>query len=224
MCIALGGISVKRNISKKNLLGTLSVLLVLVVILTGTYNYVNNLNKNKIPTQTISSTLTSRVTTQYQNVSVISNLQPLMPESYSIQVNQPLEVNIPNFKPGDYALVYDGEGYILNVSSSSFNVSFNYPGQYFLYYILYNNNKFLGSSSKNLIQIIVFPFLNFNQSNLLTIPVISLSSGSILTSGKQFNISLGFLQPPSGINITIKEYILSLGNGTNIIIPSKNST
>jgi len=231
LCIALGGISVKRNVSKKSLLGTLSVLVVLVIILTGTYIYVNSLNKNKIPTQTISSaestssTLTSSViTTQYQNVSVVSNLQPLMPESYSIQVNQPLEVNIPDFKPGDYALVYDGEGNVLNVSSSSFNVSFNYPGQYFLYYNLYSNSKLLGSSSNNLIQIIVFPSLNFNQSNLLTVPVISLSSGSILTTGEQFNISLGFLQPPSGTNITIKEYILSLGNGTNIIIPSKNYT
>ncbi|MFP3228449.1 MAG: ABC transporter substrate-binding protein [Caldisphaera sp.] len=147
-----------------------------------------------------------------------------MPESYSIQVDQPLEINIPGFIQGDYYLVYDGEGNVINVSSSSFNVSYDYPGQYLLYYKLFNKNGLIGSSSENLIQIIVFPYLSFNQSNLLTIPVISLSNGSILTTGEKFNISIGFLQPPSGTNITIEKYILSLGNGSNIILFAKNST
>jgi len=147
-----------------------------------------------------------------------------MPESYSIQVDQPLEINIPGFIQGDYYLVYDGEGNVINVSSSSFNVSYDYPGQYLLYYKLFNKNGLIGSSSENLIQIIVFPYLSFNQSNLLTIPVISLSNGSILTAGEKFNISIGFLQPPSGTNITIEKYILSLGNGSNIILFAKNST
>ncbi|AFZ70375.1 extracellular solute-binding protein, family 5 [Caldisphaera lagunensis DSM 15908] len=214
------GIYNKNGISLKVLVGIVLV----VVIVVGLYAYYNyKISEGKAPKQIISN-ITTETTSQIKNATILNNLQPLLPQSYSIQVNEPLQVNIPIFSQGDIASVYEGNGKIIKINNNTFNVSYEYPGQYLLYYNLYNNNSLIGSSSENLIQIIVFPYFNFSQSSLLTIPVMSLNKGSIISLGEQFNISIGFLQPPSGQNMTIYEYVLSLGNGTTLTIPALNST
>ncbi|MGC8566815.1 MAG: ABC transporter substrate-binding protein [Caldisphaera sp.] len=214
-----------RNLSKS----VLAVIVVVIVVIAGASLVYYNSKKPQTSTSTTTSTQSISTTTSTStftttSTTTLQSLQPLIPESYSALAGQPLEVSIPNFKPGYYALVYDGSGKIINVTNQYFNLTFNYPGSYLVYYNIYSQGNLIGSSSNNLIEIVVTPYISFNESNYITVPVIAINKGPVIAINQPFNLSLGFLQPPSGNNITIKEYIISFGNGTKITLPARNST
>jgi ABC-type transport system substrate-binding protein len=138
-------------------------------------------------------------------------------------------ITLTTFTPsrGSYVLIYAGNGSVINTTQNFASLLYRYPGHYLVYYQVYRNGQLVGSSQGNLIEVLVAPPA-FNESfaQLITVPVITLVSPStpVVQVGQPVNLSAGFLQPPTGINMTIEEYVWNLGNGTTITVPSVNGT
>jgi ABC-type dipeptide transport system, periplasmic component len=124
-------------------------------------------------------------------------------------------------------LVYAGNGSIINTTQGFASLVYRYPGHYLVYYQVYRSGQLVGSSQGNLIEVLVAPPA-FNESfaQLITVPVITLVNLSepIVSVGQTVHLMAGFLQPPTGTNMTVEEYIWDLGNGTTLTIPSVNGT
>ncbi|ESQ24272.1 MAG: Bacterial extracellular solute-binding protein, family 5 Middle [uncultured Acidilobus sp. JCHS] len=129
--------------------------------------------------------------------------------------------------PGSYVLIYAGNGSIINTTQNFASLLYRYPGHYLVYYQVFRNGQLVGSSQGNLIEVLVAPpAFNSSFAQLITVPVITLVNLTepIVSVGQAVHLMAGFLQPPSGTNMTIKEYVWDLGNGTTLAIPSRNGT
>ncbi|MGC9071804.1 MAG: ABC transporter substrate-binding protein, partial [Acidilobus sp.] len=156
-------------------------------------------------------------------------MSPPAVSSYTTTAGTPIMVTITSFTPssGSYALVYAGNGTVINTTTNYVSVLYRYPGHYLLYYEIFKGGQLVGSSSGNLLEILATPpAFNSSFAPLITVPVITLVNQSqpIVGVGQEVHLMAGFLQPPTGTNMTIEEYIWSLGNGTTIAIPSRNGT
>jgi hypothetical protein len=124
-------------------------------------------------------------------------------------------------------LIYAGNGSVINTTQNYANLLYRYPGHYLVYYQVYSNGRLTGSSQGNLIEVLVAPpAFNESYAQLITVPVITLVNLTepIVSVGQTVHLMAGFLQPPTGTNMTIEEYIWNLGNGTTLTIPSRNGT
>ncbi|ESQ25302.1 MAG: Bacterial extracellular solute-binding protein, family 5 Middle [uncultured Acidilobus sp. OSP8] len=154
------------------------------------------------------------------------SMSPPAPSTYTAIAGQPLELSVGSFtaSPGSYVLFYVGNGSVVNSTSGYATVVYRYPGRYLVYYAIYYKGRLVGSSQGNLIQITVAPpQLNESFAQLITVPVVAPST-FVANVDQPVSLSAGFLQPPSGANMTIEEYVWDLGNGTTLTIPSVNGT
>nr|WP_245529256.1 ABC transporter substrate-binding protein [Caldisphaera lagunensis] len=148
-----------------------------------------------------------------------------------VVAGQNLTVYLPNFKnnENEYALIFVGNGSIVNATNNYAILNYVYPGNYLIYYELYQNGFLIGESENNLMKIVVTPNIPLNLSQYLTVPTITFNSTENPTA-PLFNVSQkiyligSFLQPPSGQNMTIYEYVWNFGNGTIKTILANQTT
>ncbi|MFP3286948.1 MAG: ABC transporter substrate-binding protein [Acidilobus sp.] len=214
----------RRSSLSRAALAAIVIVIVVVAIGGGVgYYYVSTRpHVTTTTTTTTTSTTTSTVTPSY-------SLSPPAVSSYTTTAGTPITVTLTTFtpSPGSYALVYAGNGSIINTTQGFASLVYRYPGHYLVYYQVYRSGQLVGSSQGNLIEVLVAPPA-FNESfaQLITVPVITLVNLSepIVSVGQTVHLMAGFLQPPAGTNMTVEEYIWNLGNGTTLTIPSVNGT
>jgi len=180
-------------------------------------------------TTTFTTTSTTTTTTTTTTVTPSYSLSPPAVSSYTTTAGTPISITLTTFtpSPGSYVLVYAGNGSIINTTANYANLLYRYPGHYLVYYQVYKNGQLSGSSQGNLIEVLVAPpAFNESYAQLITVPVITLVNLTepIVSAGQTVHLMAGFLQPPTGTNMTIKEYVWDLGNGTTLAIPSRNGT
>nr|WP_157463188.1 ABC transporter substrate-binding protein [Caldisphaera lagunensis] len=213
------GYSWNRKSISRSLIVLLIILVVVVIgILFSFYYY-----------RSISSKSTSSTSTQTQ--STLNSLKPASPASLTVIADNPISVFLPGYtsSKGSYALIYVGNGSVLNSTSNYVNVLYKYPGMYMLYYEVYQNGLIYGSSSSNLITLVVTPNIPLNLSQYLTVPTITFNitrnpTAPIFSTGQTVYLSGGFLQPPSGQNMTIYEYVWNFGNGQTMTVMANQTT
>ncbi|MGC9182776.1 ABC transporter substrate-binding protein [Caldisphaera sp.] len=203
---------VKKSVSKGLMVG----IIIIIIIIVGIAAYYS-LRK---PSQITSSTSVTPVS------QINYNLSPAIPSSLSISANQIISVQLSGFSPssGEYALLYTGNGSVINLTNSNYaNVVYNYPGTYFLYYVIYKKGQIVSSSSNNLMELVVTPNIPSYLAPYVTVPVIiPLNSSSIISVNQQLKLYAGFLQPPYGTNMTIYKYVWNFDNGTTVSISARN--
>ena len=171
------------------------------------------------------------ISTQTNTKIKVIALKPASPTSLTSVAGQNLSVYIPNYNINakGFAILYAGNGYAINTSYNYVNLYYKYPGDYLIYYNVYQDGKLIGSSSQNLMRIIITPNISYNMSQYLTVPTITFNSTENPTA-PLFNVSQkiyligSFLQPPSGQNMTIYEYIWNFGNGTTETIMANQTS
>ncbi|MGC9048531.1 MAG: ABC transporter substrate-binding protein, partial [Caldisphaera sp.] len=175
-------------------------------------------------------TTTSTSTTTSTTVS-FSTLSPVATSTYTTIASTPINFVLSSFTPssGRYALFYPGNGQVINTTSQYVSVTYNYPGHYLVYYNVYQSGSLTGSSLSNLIEITVAPNVPTSLEGLVTVPTITFNitknpTAPVFTTGEEVYLSGGFLQPPSGQNMTIYEYIWNFGNGKTQTVMANQST
>ncbi|MGC9112281.1 MAG: ABC transporter substrate-binding protein [Acidilobus sp.] len=139
---------------------------------------------------------------------------------------QQLSLYVP--VPAGYsAEVFLGNGSRVTISGDYLTVSYRWPGRYLIYYAVLKGDKVVASTSQELIEVLVTPNVSGRLSQEVSVPVIAVSGVNgtpVFDVGQRFSIFIGYLQPPSGQNMTIYRYFLSLGNGTTIEVSPRNYT
>jgi len=143
----------------------------------------------------------------------------LAPTTPIIQQGLPITFTVYDVVPNSQVVLYLGNGQTLNetaaTSAVSFTYTYNQPGQYLVYAVEYLNGKPVQNTSTSLLTIQVNAVLNETESQLLSIPVIAFDTAKnpnapIFTAGSPVYFYGGFLQPPSGQNMTIEKYMWEL--------------
>jgi len=157
----------------------------------------------------------------------------LAPTTPIIQQGLPITFTVYDVVPNSQVVLYLGNGQTLNetaaTSAVSFTYTYNQPGQYLVYAVEYLNGKPVQNTSTSLLTIQVNAVLNETESQLLSIPVIAFDTAKnpnapIFTAGSPVYFYGGFLQPPSGQNMTIEKYMWNFGNGQTMTVPANSST
>ncbi|MGC9183318.1 MAG: ABC transporter substrate-binding protein, partial [Caldisphaera sp.] len=176
MLIEVGNKWNRRSISKGLII---SVFVIVVVIIVGAYIGITYINKNKTTMQSSS--------TSSQSLSI---LKPASPASLTAVANSPLSVFLPEYTPsnGVYALVYTGNGSIINTTTNYVNLKYKYPGVYLIYYVVYQKGILYGSSYQSLMRIVITPNISLSLSQYLTVPTITFNSTENPTA-PLFNVS-----------------------------------
>jgi ABC-type transport system substrate-binding protein len=228
------GLYTRRNISR-TVLAAVIVIIAVVAIAGGAAYYVNRQHMTA-PTTTSSSTAKTTLTTTATSSTTTTmttttsySLSPPAVSSYTTTAGTPIMITLTTFtpSPGSYVLVYAGNGSIINTTQGFATLVYRYPGHYLVYYQVYSSGRLTGSSQGNLIEVLVAPpAFNSSFAQLITVPVITLVNLTepIVSVGQTVHLMAGFLQPPTGTNMTVEEYVWDLGNGTTLTIPSVNGT
>ncbi|MGC9071082.1 MAG: ABC transporter substrate-binding protein [Acidilobus sp.] len=225
----------------KVLLSVIVIIIVLVAL--GSLIIANHHSMTSLTTEKTSSTKSSSLTTlssltatttspNISSTSAITTSYSMAPpalSTYTSIAGQPVVITVTSYgqPPGSYVLFFLGNGTALNSTTGSVEVSFEHPGRYLIYYEVFEDGALKGSSQTNLVQLLVTPpALNETLGAFISIPVIAPinTSEPIISVGQKLELSAGFLQPPTGTNMTVKEYIWNLGNGTVLKVPSINAT
>ncbi|AFZ70125.1 PKD domain protein,extracellular solute-binding protein, family 5 [Caldisphaera lagunensis DSM 15908] len=218
-----------RSLSKGALYGIIIVIIV-VIIVGGVAAYYAT--KKPITTTTTTSTTTTTTTSITSTTpTTFSTLSPVATSTYASVAGTPINFVLSSFTPSSnrYALFYAGNGKIINTTSQYVNITYNYPGHYLVYYNVYQSGSLIGSSLSNLIEITVAPNVPSSLSDLVTVPTITFNitrnpTAPIFSTGETVYLSGGFLQPPSGQNMTIYEYVWNFGNGQTMTVMANQTT
>ncbi|MFP3257591.1 MAG: ABC transporter substrate-binding protein, partial [Candidatus Nanopusillus acidilobi] len=209
-----------RSISKGIIVGV--IILVIIIAAVGIY-YATK--KPSVPITTTTSTTTTTTT------SSVSSLSPVAVSTYATVAGTPINFVLSSFTPSSnkYALFYAGNGNVINTTSQYVSVTYNYPGHYLVYYNVYQNGLLTGSSLSNLIEITVAPSISESLAPLVTVPTITFNisknpTAPVFTTGETVYLLGGFLQPPSGQNMTIYEYLWNFGNGQTQTVMANQTT
>ncbi|MFP3295925.1 MAG: ABC transporter substrate-binding protein, partial [Caldisphaera sp.] len=224
-----------RSISKGIIVGVIIVVIIIAAV--GIY-YATK--KPSVPTTTTTSTTTTTTpplttttstTTTTTTTTTVSSLSPVAVSTYATVAGTPVNFVLSSFTPSSnkYALFYAGNGSVINTTSQYVSVTYNYPGHYLVYYNVYQNGLLTGSSLSNLIEITVAPSISESLAPLVTVPTITFNisknpTAPVFTTGETVYLLGGFLQPPSGQNMTIYEYLWNFGNGQTQTVMANQTT
>ena len=215
-----------KSVSK----GIIAIIIVVIVIIgIGAY-FVSQKKKTVITSTTSTSTSTSSTLTSSTTSSVkqLQQLSPPTPSSLVILSNSSVSINIP-VKSGQYALVILGNGSIINTTNSYVNANYKFPGHYLISYELYSSKGLIGTSYGSLLELVVAPNIPSNLLGKVTVPTITFNisknpTAPVFTAGETVYLLGGFLQPPSGQNMTIYEYLWNFGNGQTQTVMANQTT
>jgi ABC-type transport system substrate-binding protein len=123
--------------------------------------------------------------------------------------------------------VYFGDGHAANTTSA---VTYTYPtpGRYLVAVQEFVNGQPLSSTFNALQTIQVTPTVSESIGPLISIPVVSFDvnrnpSAPVVRVGEDVYLSGGFLEPPSGANMIVSQYVWDFGNGATKTLAA-NST
>ncbi|MEB3691495.1 MAG: ABC transporter substrate-binding protein [Caldisphaeraceae archaeon] len=174
---------------------------------------------------------TTTTTTKTTTKVVFSTLEPVVTTTYSAVAGTTIHFFLASFKPssGSYAILYLGNGKTIKTTTQHVSYTYNYPGHYLVYYNIYKNGALTGSSMSNLIEITIAPKVPASIAPYVTVPTIVFNvtknpTAPIFTVGEAAYFSGGFLQPPSGTNMTIYEYVWNFGNGKTLKVMANKTT
>ncbi|MGC9113176.1 MAG: hypothetical protein ACP5H1_07145, partial [Acidilobus sp.] len=104
------------------------------------------------------------VTTNTEELQAYSMSPPAL-SSYTAIAGQPIYITVTSYSPspGQYVIIYTGNGSAVNSTTGSVQVTYAYPGHYLVYYTIYKDGQLVGSSQGNLLEVLVAP-PQFNES------------------------------------------------------------
>ena len=150
------------------------------------------------------------------------------PSSFTATAGSPISFTIYNAHKGAVFKVYFGDGNSVITSSPNITYTYKYGGHYLVFVEEYVNGKLVSSNAMSLLPITVQPVVPSNLTGLVTIPVISFNLSRnpfapVVTAGETLYLYAGYLQPPSGQNMTIYEYVWNFGNGKTLTVMANAS-
>ncbi|QKQ99768.1 PKD domain-containing protein [Metallosphaera tengchongensis] len=171
--------------------------------------------------------------TSSQHKAITAQAISVAPTSFATEQGSPVTFTVYGVTPNSQVVLYLGNGQTLNQTATSsaveFSYSYNLPGTFLVYAVEYINGKPVQNTSTSLLEIQVTGNLNSTQAQLLSIPVISFDTAKNPTAPVvQANVPVyfygGYLQPPSGQNMTIEKYVWNFGNGNTFTVQANSST
>ncbi|AHC51360.1 ABC transporter substrate-binding protein [Sulfolobus acidocaldarius SUSAZ] len=170
--------------------------------------------------------MTSRSSSSIQAVA-------LAPTSFVILQGTPENFTVYNTQPNAIITVNFGDGVIKNFTatgtSTSFSYTYQYPGHYLVLINEYVNNKLVSTTNSSLLPITVEANIPSNEAGIASVPLITFNTtknptAPFFKAGETAYFYAGFLQPPTGQNMTIQSYTWSFGNGQTLTIKANSST
>jgi len=150
------------------------------------------------------------------------------PTSFLVIQGTPITFSFFNVQKGATLEINFGDGNVINATSTNVTYTYKYGGHYLVLVEEYIGNKLVSSNINSTLPITVQPSIPSNLSDLVSIPTISFNStrnptAPIVNVGETLYLYAGYLQPPSGQNMTIYEYIWNFGNGKTLTIMANAS-
>jgi ABC-type transport system substrate-binding protein len=150
------------------------------------------------------------------------------PTSFVVLQGTSINFTVYNVQQNAVLRVYFGDGNVKNYTISTFTYTYSQSGHYLVLVEEYIGGKLVSSTASSLLPIIVEPNVPSTLSNVVSLPVISFNitknpTAPLIKTGESLYLYGGFLQPPSGRNMTISLYKWDFGNGKTLTIPA-NST
>jgi len=150
------------------------------------------------------------------------------PTSFLVIQGTPITFSFFNVQKGATLEINFGDGNVINTTSTNVTYTYKYGGHYLVLVKEYIGNKLVSSNINSTLPITVQPSVPSNLSDLVSIPTISFNStrnpsAPIVNEGETLYLYAGYLQPPSGQNMTIYEYIWNFGNGKTLTVMANAS-
>jgi len=150
------------------------------------------------------------------------------PTSYLLTQGTPITLSIFNVQKGATLSINFGDGNVINTTSSNVTYTYQYGGHYLVLVNEYIGNKLVSSTANSSLPIVVEPIIPSNLTGLVSIPTISFNStrnptAPIVNVNQTLYLYAGYLQQPSGQNMTIYEYIWNFGNGKTLTVMANQS-
>ena len=151
----------------------------------------------------------------------------LAPTTFVAQQGTAITFTVFGLESNGIATVYFGDGHEANTTST---VSYAYanPGRYLVAAQEFVNGQPVSSTFNALQTIQITPQTSLTLAPLISVPVITFDvtknpSAPVIQVGDNAYLFGGFLQPPTGTNVTILEYDWDFGNGATKTLTA-NST
>ena len=169
----------------------------------------------------------SAVVAVYVTRSQVAPQISLAPSSFVAQQGLAITFTVFGLESNGIVTLYFGDGHEANTTSTVTRI-YQTPGRYLVGAQESVNGQSV-SSTFNALQIIqVTPRFNESLGSLVSVPAVSFDtarnpSAPIVQAGESVFLTGGYLEPPSGTNVTITSYVWDFGNGATKTVPA-NST
>ena len=171
--------------------------------------------------------LVGSVTALYLSRSRIAPSISLAPSSFVAEQGIAVTFTVFGLESNGVAAVYFGDGHEANTTAF---VAYSYPtpGRYLAAAEEFVNGQPVSSTFNALQTIQVTPQVNASLAPLISVPAVAFDvtrnpSAPVIRVGDSVSLYGGFLEPPSGTNITITRYEWDFGNGVTKTVAA-NST
>ena len=152
----------------------------------------------------------------------------LAPTTFVAEQGAAITFTVFGLDSNGIATVYFGDGHEANTTST---VSYAYPtpGRYLVAAQEFVNGQPVSSTFNALQTIQVTPKVDVSLGPLISVPTVAFDvtrnpSAPVVQMGGQVYLYGGFLEPPSGTNITITQYEWDFGNGATKTVSANNTT
>jgi len=153
----------------------------------------------------------------------------IAPSTLVAQQGTPIQFSVVNNNSNIKSVTwYLGDGTVIN-GSSSLSYAYSNSGKYLVYAVIYSVTGQSIFTYANLYQITVVPKINETLAPLISVPVITFNATAnpnapIVNVNETLYLYGGFLETPSGNNITISKYLWDFGNGQTKAVNANQST
>jgi len=127
-----------------------------------------------------------------------------------------------------YVLWYTGDGKVTN-GSASITYIYNTPGTYLVYAVIFSTTGQNVSTQNSMYQIKVIPKISEDLAPNIAVPVITFNltrnpNAPVVNVTQTLYLYGGYLEAPTGTNVTIIQYIWNFGNGQTKAVAANSST
>jgi len=159
----------------------------------------------------------SAVVAVYLTRSQVAPQISLAPSTFVAEQGSAITFTVFGLETNGIATVYFGDGHAANTTSF---VVYTYltPGRYLVAAEEFDNGQPLSSTFNALQTVQITPQVNLTLAPLTSVPSVSFDvsknpTAPVIRLGDTVNLYGGFLESPTGNNVTIEEYLWDFGNG-----------
>lgn len=221
----------KKSRQKQAVSKTVGVVAIIIIVIAAIGVIYYETSNHSVPsTSSVSTTPTSSTSpvvssTTSSSVSALS----VAPSSQIQTQGLPLSVTVYNAQSGATLEYFFGDGTSLNSTSTTVNHNYTIPGHYLILVNELQNGQMISTTSTSLQSVVITPYLNSSLAQLVSIPVITFNisrnpSAPVVNVGQKVYLLGGYLEAPSGQNMTINEYIWNFGNGETMTVKANQTT